>query len=83
VDIIFFTDIFIQIRTPYRDDSTGRLVLDIKQIAVRYITSWFFLDLISVLPFEFLGNFFHTGTALAQLGLLRFFRLTRLLVCVY
>lgn len=79
VDIIFFTDIFIQCRTPYRDEQTGRLVLDVKKITIKYVSSWFFLDLISVLPFEFLGNILHSGSSLAQLSLLRFFRLTRLL----
>jgi hypothetical protein len=35
VDLIFFSDIFIQCRTPFRNETTGRLVLDIKVISSR------------------------------------------------
>ncbi len=83
VDIIFFSDIFIQMRTPYRDEESGRLVFSVKKIASRYLKSWFLLDLVSVLPFEFLGNVLTTSVddsgSVTQLSLLRFFRLTRLL----
>ncbi|KAI8910776.1 hypothetical protein EDD86DRAFT_224940 [Gorgonomyces haynaldii] len=80
VDVVFFCDIFIQIRLPYRDDSTGKLVVSVKKISYKYFTSWFFLDIISVLPFEFLGHILSAGSgALQNLSLLRFFRLTRLL----
>eukprot|EP00842_Homolaphlyctis_polyrhiza_P005269 jgi/Hompol1/5743/HPOL_004667-RA len=79
VDLIFFTDMFVQMRTPYRDKQTGKLVRDIKQIAFKYLSSWFPLDLVSVIPFELLG-FMNSGSAdLSQLRLLRFLRLTRLL----
>lgn len=81
VDVVFFTDMFVQCRTPYRDDTTGKLILSVRSITVRYLTSWFIIDLVSVLPFEFLGNIIGGGqnSSLSQLSILRFFRLTRLL----
>lgn len=78
VDIVFFVDIFIQCRMPFRDEQTGHLILDVRKISSRYFKSWFFLDVISVLPFEFIGLILHTGS-LTDLALLRFVRLTRLL----
>jgi hypothetical protein len=81
VDVIFFFDMFVQMRTPYRDDYTGKLVLDVKTITIKYLTSWFPIDIVSVIPFEFLGIFLGDGSSnnLSQLKLLRFVRLTRLL----
>jgi hypothetical protein len=78
VDAIFFTDLFIQIRTPFRDEETGRLVLSIKRIFQKYASSWFVLDLVSVLPFDFIP-YMLGGGGLQQLTLLRFVRLMRLL----
>lgn len=72
---------FVQIRTPYRDAQTGRLVRDGKAIIVRYLKSWFAIDFLSVIPFEML-NMGQSGTNkknLSQLRMLRFLRLARLL----
>ncbi|KAI9103071.1 hypothetical protein DFS34DRAFT_351170 [Phlyctochytrium arcticum] len=80
VDIIFFIDMFVQIRTPYRDPQTGRLVRDGKAILVRYLKSWFLIDLVSVIPFEMTSMGSGGGKQnLSQLRLLRFLRLARLL----
>ncbi|KAL2917803.1 hypothetical protein HK105_202676 [Polyrhizophydium stewartii] len=78
VDLTFFADMFVQMRTPYRDPQTGKMVRDVRQITMRYLRSWFPIDLVSVLPFEYLG-FLHLGSNLSQLQLLRFLRLARLL----
>ncbi|KAI8995967.1 hypothetical protein BC832DRAFT_595794 [Gaertneriomyces semiglobifer] len=82
VDLIFFFDMFIQMRTPYRDAQTGRLVRDGKAIFLRYFKSWFFLDLVSVIPFEVVSlgqSETERSTGLTQMRLLRFLRLARLL----
>ncbi|KAJ3275367.1 hypothetical protein HDV01_000659 [Terramyces sp. JEL0728] len=80
VDLIFFLDMFVQIRTPYRDARTGKLVLDSSVIATRYLASWFVLDLVSVLPFEYMNYIFPMkATNLSTLKILRFVRLFRLL----
>ncbi|KAJ3304038.1 hypothetical protein HDV03_003152 [Kappamyces sp. JEL0829] len=80
VDIIFFYDMLVQMRTPYRDPVTGSLVLDVNLITRSYLAGWFPLDLLSVLPFEFVQYAVPGGshTSLSTLQLLRFFRLTRL-----
>lgn len=80
VDLIFFLDIFVQLRTPFRDARTGKLVLDSYIISTRYLMSWFVLDLVSVLPFEYMDYIFGIGaTNLSTLKILRFVRLARLL----
>jgi hypothetical protein len=82
VDMVFFFDIYVNFRLPYRDEQTGQVVRDGGAIAQRYLRGWFPLDILSVLPFEYLG-FISGGessqTNLAQLRLLRFLRLARLL----
>ncbi|KAJ3157239.1 hypothetical protein HDU89_002651 [Geranomyces variabilis] len=80
VDIIFTIDMGVSIRTPFRDPQTGRLVRDGKLIFLRYLRSWFFIDLLSVIPFELINTFSGGGHQnLSQLRLLRFLRLARLL----
>jgi hypothetical protein len=68
---------FVQMRTPFRDSSTGRLVLDVDVISISYLKGWFALDLLSILPFEFI-QYAAGDSRLASFQLLRFFRLTRL-----
>ncbi|KAJ8331770.1 hypothetical protein QVD99_002017 [Batrachochytrium dendrobatidis] len=79
VDLVFFTDMFVQMRTPYRDSQTGKLVRDISRISTKYLRTWFFIDLLSVIPFELLELVKDGKTDLYQLRLLRFLRLARLL----
>jgi hypothetical protein len=83
---------FVQMRTPYRDPLTGKLILDVKQISYAYLTSWFPLDIMSVLPFDAIQYAVpkpavdttkvengEEAENLGELGLLKFIRLTRLL----
>ena len=77
VDLIFFYDMFVQMRTPYKDNNTGKYVRDVKLITASYLKSWFFIDLFSVFPFEFLGAG-STTSDLSQLRILKLMRLTRL-----
>ena len=85
VDLVFITDLFLNFRTPYRDAQTGRIVRDGRQIAAKYAQTWFPLDFVSVMPFEYLGFMQSETTSaesqanLTQLRLLRFLRLARLL----
>ncbi|KAJ3008180.1 hypothetical protein HKX48_008722 [Thoreauomyces humboldtii] len=80
VDLVFFFDMGVQIRTPYRDTQTGRLVRDGKLILARYMKSWFSIDLLSVIPFDVISNVAGgSASNLGQLRLLRFLRLARLL----
>jgi hypothetical protein len=61
-------------------DDAGKLVLEQKQIALRYLRSWFFIDLPSSLPWDFIlddNGYDAAGPQILQL--LRMLRLVRLL----
>ncbi|KAJ3123021.1 hypothetical protein HK098_002277 [Nowakowskiella sp. JEL0407] len=81
VDVLFFCDMFVQARTPYRDKTTGKLVYEERAIFVKYLKSWALLDLVSIIPFELfsLGSEESSSVNLSELRLLRFLRLARLL----
>jgi hypothetical protein len=78
VDLVFFYDMFVQTRTPYRDKATGKLVRSGWKIARKYWTGWGPLDLISVIPFELLGFAQGEATNASQLRILRVLRLMKL-----
>jgi hypothetical protein len=54
IDFIFICDVIFNFLTPYQDKE-GNLVTDLKQIAIRYLSSWLLLDLLSSLPFDIIG----------------------------
>jgi hypothetical protein len=50
VDLIFTLDIFINFRLMFFEPRNMRLVKSRSRIVKRYLSSWFFIDLLSVLP---------------------------------
>ncbi|XWS54882.1 hypothetical protein CRYUN_Cryun10bG0127700 [Craigia yunnanensis] len=81
VDLFFAVDIVLTFFVAYIDSRTQLLVRDSKKIAVRYISTWFLMDVASTIPIEALG-FLFTGKSKVSisysfLGLLRFWRLRR------
>ena len=50
----FVCDMIINFRTTFVDPKSGKLVTQPVAIAKYYLKSWFFLDLLAVLPFELL-----------------------------
>ncbi len=54
-DIFFVVDIVLNFRTAFIDEQ-GRLITKSSAICQRYLRSWFFIDFISILPFEFFGS---------------------------
>lgn len=50
IDAIFFCDVMICFVSGYYD-SEGQLVYSIRQIACRYVKSWFIIDIFSCFPF--------------------------------
>jgi CRP-like cAMP-binding protein len=77
IDIAFLIDMSATFRKPYIDIDTGVYETNWKKIAQRYLTSWFFLDLVTLIPWDAIslatdGNF-------QAVRLLRLFRLLRLL----
>ncbi|XVF01144.1 hypothetical protein REPUB_Repub04eG0063200 [Reevesia pubescens] len=81
VDLFFAVDIVLTFFVAYIDSRTHLLVRDSKMIAVRYLSTWFVMDVASTIPFEALGYLFteksKVGISYSLLGLLRFWRLRR------
>eukprot|EP00002_Diphylleia_rotans_P017407 TRINITY_DN3380_c0_g1_i1.p1 TRINITY_DN3380_c0_g1~~TRINITY_DN3380_c0_g1_i1.p1 ORF type:complete len:701 (+),score=113.48 TRINITY_DN3380_c0_g1_i1:74-2176(+) len=75
-DLCFFIDIIINFRTAY--DDKGVMVVDGKEIARNYLRNWFVIDVISILPYEFMLNQFQSGSISRIPRLLRILRLIRL-----
>lgn len=53
IDGLFLVDIIVIFNTAYYDDDFS-IVEDRGQIAKDYVTSWFLIDLVAILPFELL-----------------------------
>ncbi|XP_054779281.1 potassium channel AKT2/3-like isoform X2 [Prosopis cineraria] len=81
VDLFFGVDIVLTFFLAYIDRSTQLLVRDSKQIALRYVSTWFIMDVASSIPYEALGYLFtgkrKVGLTFFLLGILRLWRLRR------
>eukprot|EP00953_Heterococcus_sp_UTEX-ZZ885_P030681 16194-Heterococcus_DN1.PRE.6 len=80
VDICFLIDMLLSMLTAYTEDD--RLVTDHKPVAMRYLRTWFFPDLLSTVPFDhviplLIGGV--DGDQIRSLKLIRAVRLFRLL----
>ena len=53
IDMMFFIDMCINFLTAF-EDRDQRLESRIKEIAINYLSSWFLLDLVSCIPFQYL-----------------------------
>ena len=51
-----FSDILLNFRTTFVNQR-GEVVTNSKDIAINYLKTWFFLDLVAALPFDFLDLF--------------------------
>jgi len=85
VDIIYIIDIVVEFHTGYGEDFTNNFIFSRDKIASRYLRSWFFLDLIASLPFEFIAYTVSNSTGLQRtfsiislLKLRKFYRLSEL-----
>ena len=81
IDSIFLADMVLQFMLIYHVPANGseaaRWEDNPRKIARHYLCTWFFLDLISILPFDILSIV--VGEALAKLKIVRLFRLMRLI----
>jgi hypothetical protein len=50
VDFLFFVDIIVNFISAYEDPITNLPVIKMRKIASNYLTGWFWLDLIAVIP---------------------------------
>lgn len=53
VDLMFIVDIFINFRSTYTRKGTDELIVDPRMIACNYLQTWFVIDLLAAIPFEF------------------------------
>lgn len=58
VDVMFIIDIIINFRTTFIDGSSDAIVSDPKRIAINYLKTWFVVDFVAAIPFDF---FIRTG----------------------
>ncbi|XP_058091178.1 potassium channel AKT2 isoform X3 [Magnolia sinica] len=81
VDLFFTIDIVLTFFVAYIDSRTQLLVHDSRKIAVRYLSTWFIMDVASTIPFESLGYLFtgknRSGLSYSLLGILRLWRLRK------
>jgi hypothetical protein len=54
VDIIFLMDMVVNFISAYDDPVTSLQIVSIRKIAKNYITGWFFIDLIALMPVQLL-----------------------------
>ncbi|KAJ4967285.1 hypothetical protein NE237_019134 [Protea cynaroides] len=82
VDIFFMIDIVLTFFIAHLDPRTQLLVHDPRKISMRYLSTWFVMDLVSTIPWEAIGYLFtgknSLGLSYCLLGILRFWRLRRI-----
>ncbi|ETV78686.1 hypothetical protein H257_07540 [Aphanomyces astaci] len=78
VDICFFADAILHFFVMYYDEANSVWVSDRRKITWKYLTGWFLLDLISMLPFDVVGLAVDNNTV-KQLRFTRVLRLLRLM----
>ncbi len=74
IDVLFIADMLLNFVTPFQLEN-GVWVTDHRSIAWRYMTSWFLVDLISVMPLEYLRMI----RLVRLIKLLRLVRMSRVL----
>jgi len=81
IDLYFISDMVIQFFLMYRDEEKGVLVKDQQLIIQQYLKCWFWIDLVSILPFDMLGVIFDSDelNKAKALRVVRLFRLAKLL----
>lgn len=52
IDLTFLVDVILSFFTTYFDEKTATRVTDKKMIAKTYLKTWFFIDVISILPLD-------------------------------
>ena len=78
VDLGFFCDVFVNFNLAYFDEEASMWIVKKRKIARRYLTSWFVIDIVSILPFDSLGLVIESDS-IQQLKVLRIVRLLRLI----
>jgi len=75
-DVMFALDMVFCFFTSYTDKYIKREVTDIKLIANRYLRGWFWIDLMSIIPFEAILNTMQDETP--DSGFFRYTKLSKM-----
>ena len=75
IEVFFAIFIILQFFQTYQDRATLLIITDFKKIALRYIKRWFFIDFISIIPFELF--FSSSDSNLKYFKMIRFLRLPK------
>nr|XP_010930758.2 LOW QUALITY PROTEIN: potassium channel AKT2-like [Elaeis guineensis] len=82
IHAFFAVDIILTFFVAYIEPRTQLLVQDSKKIAIRYLSTWFIMDVVSTIPYEALGYFItgrvKAGVSYSLLGMLRLWRLSKI-----
>ena len=81
INLVFWIDLFMQFCIPIKNKKDGRTIRSHQRIAWVYATSWFPVDLLSVLPidvFDVAGVFTRNATSRSNRQFVRIMRLLRL-----
>ena len=54
VDLMFIVDIIINFRTTFIKANTDEVISNPKRIALHYLKTWFVVDFVAAIPFEFM-----------------------------
>jgi potassium voltage-gated channel Eag-related subfamily H protein 7 len=63
IDFAFVMDMGVQFRLMYFERQTGRWVKTPRQIVRNYLTSWFAVDFVSIIPFDLISLLLESGDA--------------------
>lgn len=82
IDTVFFVDIIISFISAYQKED-GTIEIDIKNIAIKYITGFFAIDVIATLPYQSIiksqsSSFKDRSSLLRMTRLYRIFRLAKI-----
>ncbi|CAM6127017.1 unnamed protein product [Calypogeia fissa] len=77
VQFVFFADMVIRFFTAYIDKETYKIVADHRSIAIRYLKSEFFLDLLAVLPWDTIYKVFGRKEEVRYLVWVRLYRVRK------
>ena len=78
VDCLFIFDIFLNFFVAIVDPEDGQLVFHHPTIVKEYLRGWFWIDVISVMPFDLVSLVF-ASDGVGKLKILRVLRLLRLM----
>mmetsp|Transcript_16084 Transcript_16084/g.29351 ORF Transcript_16084/g.29351 Transcript_16084/m.29351 type:complete len:952 (-) Transcript_16084:3-2858(-) len=92
VDFVFILDMVFSFHTAYRTKRSegAKLVKDLSSIRYHYLRTWFFIDLLSIIPWELIGSGVSVsddlqeeeeddGNSFVGIGALKFVRIIRIL----